>query len=746
MAQADPLNIAGQLVAEKYRIERLVGEGGFAVVYRAQHTIWNKPVAIKFFNGLSTAPVEQRDSLQQAFIQEGALLTDLSSKTAGIVQARDVGATTTPAGQWMPYLVLEWLDGASLEQVIEQEHARARPPWTVSEVVGFLARVLPSLDVAHARGIAHRDIKPANLFVLGSDSRSAETTIKILDFGVAKMVDNSHLKAALAKTGVGISSFTPQYGAPEQFTRTFGATGPWTDVYAMALVAVELLAGKEALQGDDLVQLGFATANAAQRPTPRSLGIDVPDAIEAVFQIALAVDPRQRYQSAAQFLEATLAAIGQRRSRAPDAGPASMAETLPILSAPTPLRESVPHSAPVPEFAARSRTGLDVSPRSPHPPTESRGGSGGALLFLLLLGAAVASGVYFFRDAEQSEQTTKKLKSWADTAAGAAERLKAAATAASEAMGEPGAEPSLADSPSGAPAAETSAGPEDSTRDTAQANLVCPEAMVAIQSVTFEQGSNANAARDDEKPAHSVALGGYCIDRYEVTVKDYAACVARRRCKPASTKVYWPKITPSERQSFRNECSYRKKGLENHPINCVSWNLADTYCKALGKRLPTEAEWEHAARGPTPHIYPWGDEEPTGEHLNACDKQCQTWGKRERATLSSLHDGDDGFATLAPVGKYPRGRSRFGPHDMAGNVWEWVSDWYGAYSSTPSVDPSGPATGTTKVVRGGGWDTSYASRLRPSFRDNRSPSMLSHAIGFRCAKTPAADEPSQPPE
>ena len=91
MMERDPLNIVGQTVAEKYRIERLVGEGGFAVVYRALHTIWNKPVAIKFFNGLSSAPMDQREHFQQAFIQEGALLTELSSETAAIVQARDIG-------------------------------------------------------------------------------------------------------------------------------------------------------------------------------------------------------------------------------------------------------------------------------------------------------------------------------------------------------------------------------------------------------------------------------------------------------------------------------------------------------------------------------------------------------------------------------------------------------------------------------------------------------------------------------
>jgi serine/threonine protein kinase len=121
MTDRDPLQIVGQLIADKYRIERLVGEGGFAVVYRAEHTIWNKPVAIKFFSGLSSTPVEQREHFQRAFIQEGALLTELSSQTAGIVQARDIGTYTAPDGSWIPFMVLEWLDGRSLDTLLEYE-------------------------------------------------------------------------------------------------------------------------------------------------------------------------------------------------------------------------------------------------------------------------------------------------------------------------------------------------------------------------------------------------------------------------------------------------------------------------------------------------------------------------------------------------------------------------------------------------------------------------------------------------
>jgi serine/threonine protein kinase len=196
MSVRDPIGIVGTLVAEKYRVEKLVGEGGFAVVYRAIHTIWNKPVAIKFFSGLSSAPIDQRAELQQAFIQEGALLTELSSQTAAIVQARDVGTYTSPDGQWMPFMVLEWLEGLPLDALLERERHEGLPPWTLAEVHALLGQVASALDVAHGKGIAHRDIKPPNLFVLGAGAsgRDPNAAVKVLDFGVAKLMsDNTQL-------------------------------------------------------------------------------------------------------------------------------------------------------------------------------------------------------------------------------------------------------------------------------------------------------------------------------------------------------------------------------------------------------------------------------------------------------------------------------------------------------------------------------------------------------------------------
>jgi eukaryotic-like serine/threonine-protein kinase len=676
MTEFDPLGIVGQIVADKYRIEKLVGEGGFAVVYRAQHTIWNKPVAIKFFNGLSTAPLNQRDMFQQAFVQEGALLTELSSQTAGIVQARDIGTYTTPDGSWMPFMVLEWLEGSSLEGVIEREQRAGAPPWSIDEVVRLLGQAARALDVAHGRGIAHRDVKPANLFVLGDDARSPRATVKVLDFGVAKMVtDNTQLQAALAKTGTNVTSFTPQYGAPEQFSRNLGATGPWSDVFSLALVATELLIGRPALDGNDVVQLAVSASHPEHRPTPRSLGAPVSDAVEAVFRKALAVKPTERYAQALEAasgarLTTTQTANFSATARTEYASTAAAADAAVRITGASATTGS--HSTLSTEAAQPKRSGV---------PWIAVGG-----------GLLVALGGGFFL-----------LKNKGDGAQPVASAVPVVA----------------------ASVAPVPLPPPEPT---------CPERMVKIPRGQFFQGSDAKDARDNEKPAHQVALDAFCIDLYEVSAGDYKACSDAGKCKRASNEVEWPGITPADKKTYAELCTASDPARASHPINCVSWEMSSLYCKAYDKRLPTESEWEYATRGPDGRVYPWGDEPPTEKHLNACGAECVAWGKDHKVPLTPLYAASDGFATTAPVGQYEAGRSRFGPYDVVGNVWEWVADWDGAYTADQAQNPSGPANGEKKVIRGGAWNGSFASWLRPSFRYAQDPKATSHGIGFRCAK------------
>ena len=314
---SDPLGLVGTVIADKYLIESVIGEGGFSIVYRAEHLIWKQPVAVKAFRALADAPEHARKTLLEGFIQEGKLMTSLSSRSPSIVQARDVGTLTLPDGRWTPYMVLEWLEGLPLDAVLAHEAHARMPPRTVEQAMNLLETAAQALELAHRHKVAHRDVKPANFMIIG-DARSADATVKVLDFGIAKvMADHAEHSVALAKTGTEITSFTPNYGAPEQFSRSHGATGPWTDVFAFALVLVEILrGGAPALDGGDFMQLGMASRDPHRRPTPRTLGAPVSDAVERVFQKALAVTPGERFPSMGPFWAALREA--QRTGHVPE--------------------------------------------------------------------------------------------------------------------------------------------------------------------------------------------------------------------------------------------------------------------------------------------------------------------------------------------------------------------------------------------------------------------------------------------
>ena len=232
--------------------------------------------------------------------------------------------------------------------------------------------------------------------------------------------------------------------------------------------------------------------------------------------------------------------------------------------------------------------------------------------------------------------------------------------------------------------------------------------LLYIPAGRFIMGSNQGDS--NEKPFHEVYLDAFWMDKFEVTHDQYKLCVADRACT-APTDI-----------SFYNNSSFK-----NHPVVNINWSQAKAYCQWAGRDLPSEAQWEKAARGDDERKYPWGDNYPTSDYANLCDLGC--------ASGSKLENFSDGYSQTAPVGNFPMGSSPYEVHDMAGNVWEWVNDWYAEdyYGSQREwANPSGPMTGEEKVLRGGAWDNSERF-IRSTNRGWGSPEVFGEDLGFRCA-------------
>ncbi|MEQ1793250.1 MAG: SUMF1/EgtB/PvdO family nonheme iron enzyme [Nitrospira sp.] len=233
--------------------------------------------------------------------------------------------------------------------------------------------------------------------------------------------------------------------------------------------------------------------------------------------------------------------------------------------------------------------------------------------------------------------------------------------------------------------------------------------MVLIPEGSFPMGV-PHGDRDggrDEYPRHDVFVSNFYIDKFELTNGRYLEFV----------KATGHRIPQNPKNATRNlwQGDVITESLTDRPVINVDWADANAYCQWVGKRLPTEAEWEKAAKGTADRRFPWGNVEPTNKHLNFN----QQW---------------IGEKTLMPVGSYEAGKSPFGVYDMAGNVWEWVNDWYDAkyYEKSPAKNPTGPETGTKRVLRGSGWQNETPT-VRIFTRVDSDPTIRNESTGFRCA-------------
>jgi formylglycine-generating enzyme required for sulfatase activity len=341
-----------------------------------------------------------------------------------------------------------------------------------------------------------------------------------------------------------------------------------------------------------------------------------------------------------------------------------------------------------------SALGVRVTPPKPEVPVPSvpkavatkalgRGALlGGGLILVVLLGIggyAIFSGNR--RAAEQVAAT--------QTAAAAA-----AATAEAQAIAEAQATPSPP-RPTNTPVVVPTDTPylTETPIPPTPTPLPAPPGMVYVPAGEFTMGSGEGGSR---QPVHPVYLDAFYIDKTEVTNAQYRQCVEAGGCNAPGKTTY-----------------YDNADYDQHPVVYVDWYQAGAYCEWAGKRLPTEAEWEKAARGTDERTYPWG------EGID-CD----------HAQYNGCGEG------TVPVGSKPKGASPYGVLDMAGNVWEWVADWYdsGYYSQSPDRNPPGPDSGTMRVLRGGSWSGTQGFAVC-TFRYRFSPWFRLGIGGFRCARS-----------
>lgn len=336
----DLFQLVGVTLGGLFYVEKVIGEGGFGIVYKGRRIDLDQPVAIKVLKVLDSFDERVQRALLSKFEDESALLQRLSADSPRIVRSLGFRTVTTPAGLWAPYVALEWLDGMSLDDDLLKRRAEGKSGRSVREAIELLAPLAEGLGVAHRARVAHRDIKPGNVFL-------TPRGLKILDFGIAKVMHADADANSPVGTQSPFSAFTWMYGAPEQMDSKFGPTGPWTDVYAFAMILTEVLTDRAPLLSDDALTVMVEATHPDVRPTPRTRGANVSDAIEAACTKALSLRASDRFASIDEFWSTLMEAA--RTEASPAHG-----GTQPMRSVTAPMPARAPLSPP-------------ASPNSPPP-------------------------------------------------------------------------------------------------------------------------------------------------------------------------------------------------------------------------------------------------------------------------------------------------------------------------------------------------------------------------------------------
>ncbi len=663
----------GQHLNDRYWIAMLVEQGGFGAVYKAWDIVLNHPCALKESYELS--PEGQRQ-----FLREAQLLANLAHPN--LPRVTDY-FTIPEQGQ---YLVMDFVEGKNLEEL--RLLAGGRLP--EGQALGWITQVLDALVYIHRQDppVIHRDIKPANIKITPPDENYPQGRAVLVDFGVAKAYDS------YKRTTMGARAVTPGYSPYEQYGQSSALTDARTDIYALGATLYTLLTGQE--PPESVIRL-------LRDPLapPRQLNPALSLQTEAVILKAMHNDPDERYQKASEFKAAIGGLLPVIGSQQPVVG-----SPQPEVSSPTPaVVVEQPTQSVVEEVYAPSLQPV-VQPAVPASPT---GGAPGRAGMIPVNRSGVPAGVGVsggslptppvgMRTAQPARRSS--TWKWLGLVAGIAVVTVLASRW-------------IRNSSSGqlTPVSSINARVKTVTPLAGSTQISPVDGMVLsyIPGGTFQMGSES--AFGDERPAHAVRLDAFWMDQTEVTNEMYARCVVDSACSPHDGY---------DTSSYTRDSYYGNVTYADFPVIYVKWDQAAAYCTWAGRELPTEAQWEYAARGGlVGALYPWGNEAPG----------CALGAQNGAQYGNCLRDDTIAAASFAP--------NYYGLYDMAGNVMEWVADWYSRtyYSISPVSNPTGPDNGNYKVLRGGGWRYGVGD-LRVADRNYNDPLVKTDHVGFRCAASP----------
>jgi serine/threonine protein kinase/formylglycine-generating enzyme required for sulfatase activity len=632
-----------------------------ATVYKARDATLDRDVAVKIIRR-EAFPPDQFDTILKRFEREAKSMAGLLHPN--IVGVIDYGVIGDGEYKGLPYLVMVYLPGGTLKE-------RLGKPFPWREAVRLLIPIARALEYTHEKNIINRDIKPSNILF------TEKNQPMLTDFGLVKIFEGKE-NTNLTASGAGIG--TPDYMAPEQW---IGETTALSDMYSLGVVLYEMITGHRPYKSDTPAGVLLKQVN-EPLPFPKDYIPDLPYNVEAVLLKVLAKDPVHRYPGISVFANELQNLIDDKEVTATTIKYKRLREQM-LGKTETPLpqpekdqaKETPAETTPSPQ-AEPAR--MDASPSKPLPAQPKRKFPTLVILFGALVLLAGTCGALWF------------VRSMFITATPPAQEMPI---------------PPAATDP---PAPEITPTALIPTEAPAPVETALPAEILDGKGVPmrlvpageFTMGNDEGSA--DERPASKIFVETFYIDKYEVTNEMYAACVSDGVCR-----------LPEKPGSSTRTSYYNNPFFANYPVLYVNWTMAGAYCEWRGARLPTEAEWEKAARG-------------------AEDQRAFPWGYNFSCDLAN-HSGCMG--DTAPVDQYEGGQSPYGVYGMSGNVWEWTSSLFSFYPYNAMDGRENPATQGNRVVRGGSWHIFGGSggNIRIDTRFQIDPTYFGAYVGFRCTVT-----------